>query len=278
MPSVISPASAVSTLAIAVVYWVAASIAAYVAFNRALWRGSRGWAFIGVGYMLLAVIIQYVLQQIPGLVILIREMSLILSVKSITEINSLLLSLLKPYIPWLILYYGLMAGICQEIARYFAVKDREPASALYIGYGFALIDIAVGVLSLVSILVIARMGLLIVPFKNQLQALLTIQYVGIAVQPLVSFLFHPGASMFLRAMQANGRGLRGLATTTIAHTYVDSFTLYLNYILYGLLTVTGRLITASLMVYFSTIISMSIILFLIGLSRVRHLPAMPMIK
>jgi len=112
MPSVISLASA---LAIAVVYWVAASIAAYVAFNRALWRGSRGWVFIGVGYMLLAVIIQYVLQQIPGLVILIRELPLMLSVKSITEINSLAPSLLKPYIPWLILYYGLMAGICQEI-------------------------------------------------------------------------------------------------------------------------------------------------------------------
>jgi len=269
MPSVISSVSAASALAIAVVYWVAASIAAYVAFNRALWRGSRGWVFIGVGYMILAVIIQYVLQQIPGLVILIRELPLMLSVKSITEINSLLLSLLKPYIPWLILYYGLMAGICQEIARYFAVKDREPASALYIGYGFALIDIAVGVLSLVSILAVARMGLPIVPFKNQLQALLTIQYVGIAIQPLVSFLFHPGASMFLRAMQANGRGLRGLATTTIAHTYVDSFTLYLNYMFYRLLTVTGGLITAFLAVYFSTIILVSIILFLIGFNKVK---------
>jgi len=269
MPSVISSVSAASVLAIAVVYWVAASIAAYVAFNRTLWRGNRGWVFIGVGYMLLAIIIQYVLQQIPGLVILIRGMPLMLSVKSITEINSLASSLLKPYIPWLILYYGLMAGICQEIARYFAVKDREPASALYIGYGFALIDIAVGVLSLASILAVTRMGLPIVPFKNQLQALLTIQYVGIAIQPLVSFLFHPGASMFLRAMQANGRGLRGLATTTIAHTYVDSFTLYLNYMFYGLLTVTGGLITAFLAVYFSTIILVSIILFLIGLNKVK---------
>jgi len=267
MPSVISLASA---LAIAVVYWVAASIAAYVAFNRALWRGSRGWVFIGVGYMLLAIIIQYVLQQIPGLVILIRELPLILSVKSITEINSLLLSLLKPYIPWLILYYGLMAGICQEIARYFAVKDREPASALYIGYGFALIDIAVGVLSLVSILAVARMGLPIVPFKNQLQALLTIQYVGIAIQPLVSFLFHPGASMFLRAMQANGRGLRGLAATIIAHTYADSFTLYLNYILYELLTVTSVLFMVTLMAYFSTVIVISIVFFIIGLNKVKY--------
>ena len=153
MPSIVSPASAVSTLAITVVYWVAASIVAYVTFNRALWRGSRGWIFIGVGYMLLAVIIQYVLQQIPGLVILIRELPLILGVKDITEINALVFNLLKPYIPWLILYYGLMAGVCQEGARYFAVKDREPASALYIGYGFALIDIAVGILnSLVGVL------------------------------------------------------------------------------------------------------------------------------
>jgi len=266
MSSIIGPASA---LAIAVVYWVAATIVAYVTFNRALWRGGRGWVFIGVGYMLLAVIIQYVLQQIPGLVILIRELPLMLGVKDITEINALASSSLKPYIPWLILYYGLMAGVCQEGARYFAVKDREPASAPYIGYGFALIDIAVGVLNLVIILAVARTGLPIVPFKNQLQALLTAQYIGIAVQPLASFLFHPGASMFLRAMQTNGRGLRGLAITIIAHTYMDSFTLYLNYLLYGLLTATGELITASSAVYFSTIISISIVLFLIGLNKIK---------
>ena len=273
MPSIVSPASAVSTLAITVVYWVAASIVAYVTFNRALWRGSRGWIFIGVGYMLLAVIIQYVLQQIPGLVILIRELPLILGVKDITEINALVFNLLKPYIPWLILYYGLMAGVCQEGARYFAVKDREPASALYIGYGFALIDIAVGILnSLVGVLAYSYIESSI-PFTHHglLDILLYAQYVGIAIQPLVSFLFHPGASMFLRYMQANKRGLTGLAINIAAHTYIDSFLLYLNNaLLLGLIT-NMSIITALLAIYFTTVITTATVLFLMGFNRVRLL-------
>jgi len=273
MPSIVSPASAVSTLAITVVYWVAASIVAYVTFNRALWRGSRGWIFIGVGYMLLAVIIQYVLQQIPGLVILIRELPLILGVKDITEINALVFNLLKPYIPWLILYYGLMAGVCQEGARYFAVKDREPASALYIGYGFALIDIAVGILnSLVGVLAYSYIESSI-PFTHNglLDILLYAQYVGIAIQPLVSFLFHPGVSMFLRYMQANKRGLTGLAINIAAHTYIDSFLLYLNNaLLLGLIT-NMSIITALLAIYFTTVITTATVLFLMGFNRVRLL-------
>jgi hypothetical protein len=273
MPSIVSPASAVSTLAITVVYWVAASIVAYVTFNRALWRGSRGWIFIGVGYMLLAVIIQYVLQQIPGLVILIRELPLILGVKDITEINALVFNLLKPYIPWLILYYGLMAGVCQEGARYFAVKDREPASALYIGYGFALIDITVGILnSLVGVLAYSYIESSI-PFTHHglLDILLYAQYVGIAIQPLVSFLFHPGASMFLRYMQANKRGLTGLAINIAAHTYIDSFLLYLNNaLLLGLIT-NMSIITALLAIYFTTVITTATVLFLMGFNRVRLL-------
>jgi len=273
MPSIVSPASAASTLAITVVYWVAASIVAYVTFNRALWRGSRGWIFIGVGYMLLAVIIQYVLQQIPGLVILIRELPLILGVKDITEINTLVFNLLKPYIPWLILYYGLMAGVCQEGARYFAVKDREPASALYIGYGFALIDITVGILnSLVGVLAYSYIESSI-PFTHHglLDILLYAQYVGIAIQPLVSFLFHPGASMFLRYMQANKRGLTGLAINIAAHTYIDSFLLYLNNaLLLGLIT-NMSIITALLAIYFTTVITTATVLFLMGFNRVRLL-------
>jgi len=273
MPSIVSPASAVSTLAITVVYWVAASIVAYVTFNRALWRGSRGWIFIGVGYMLLAVIIQYVLQQIPGLVILIRELPLILGVKDITEINALVFNLLKPYIPWLILYYGLMAGVCQEGARYFAVKDREPASALYIGYGFALIDITVGILnSLVGVLAYSYIESSI-PFTHHglLDILLYAQYVGIAIQPLVSFLFHPGASMFLRYMQANRHGLTGLAINIAAHTYIDSFLLYLNNaLLLGLIT-NMSIITALLAIYFTTVITTATVLFLMGFNRVRLL-------
>jgi hypothetical protein len=159
---------------------------------------------------------------------------------------------------------GLRSLVGGEIQEFTELAEQARRQAIE-----RMIDIAVGVLSLVSILAVARTGLPIVPFKNQLQALLTAQYIGIAVQPLVSFLFHPGASMFLRAMQTNGRGLRGLAITIIAHTYMDSFTLYLNYMLYGLLTTTGELTIASSAVYFSTIVSISIVLFLIGLNKIK---------
>jgi len=41
------------------------------------------------------------------------------------------------------------------------------------------------------------------------------------------------------------------------------------HMLYGLLTATGELITASSAVYFSTIVSISIVLFLIGLNKIK---------
>jgi hypothetical protein len=260
------------TLLITTVYWVVSSIVFYIAFNRTLWRGKRGWVLIGVGYMLLAIIIQSILQSIPAMLIVIKALPSILSAKSVLEINALMLNLLKPYALWLSLYVGFMAGLCQEIARYFAVKDREPASALYVGYGFALIDIAVGISnSLVGVLAYSFIGPLTTSISHELlSVLLYVQYVGVAIQPLISFLFHPGASMFLRALQANKRGLRGLAVNIVAHTYADSFLVYLNNaVILGLIT-NGLIFTALSSIFFITITAIAAALFVVGLGNVKQ--------
>jgi hypothetical protein len=265
--------STLLTTLITTIYWVVSSIVFYIAFNRTLWRGRRGWVFIGVGYMLLAIVIQSMLQSIPAMLIVIKALPSILSARSISETNALMLNLLKPYALWLSLYAGFMAGLCQEVARYFAVKDREPASALYVGYGFALIDIAVGILnSLVGVLAYSYIESL-TPFAPHglPDILLYAQYVGIAIQPIISFLFHPGASMFLRYMQAIRHGLTGLTINIAAHTYIDSFLLYLNNaLLLGLITNMST-VTALLAIYFTTIITTAIVLFLMGLNRIRLL-------
>ena len=247
-------------VALSVAYLVASSIIAYILLSRLLWRGERDWVFIGVGYMILALVLQYLAQQAPFIVLLLSHL------RDIMEFNELVSSIIKSNIFLVSIYVGSLAGVFQEVARYFAVKDRVVEASLYIGYGFALIDIAV---ALINILVIS-----IIPTSLNPNAPITmlgvISLVGLLLQPLVSFLFHPGASMILRSMQASGHGLRGLALTIIAHAYMDSFNEYLNSaILYGVISSYSTILGLSL-VYFTSITLIPTLIFSYGLRALRR--------
>ncbi|WP_291999765.1 hypothetical protein [Caldivirga sp.] len=242
-----------------VAYLTVASIITYLLLNRLLWRGERDWVFIGVGYMILALILQYPAQQAPFIVLLLSHL------RSITDLSSIISSVVKPNIYLISIYMGSLAGIFQETARYFAVKDRAMEASLYVGYGFALIDIAVAVMGSLATLII----------PNNLNITITtmgvISLVGLLLQPLVSFLFHPGASMMLRSMQANGHGLRGLIAVTTAHAYMDSFLEYLDLaIVFGVITSYGDVLKLSL-VYFISITIIPALIFSYGLRALRKL-------
>ncbi len=91
-----------------------------------------------------------------------------------------------------------------------------------------------------------------------------ISLVGLTIQPIVSFLFHPGSSMLLKAYQTVNRGLRGLVLMILAHAYMDSFTWYMdNAIILGL--INSSLIMPPLsMAYFITVVSLSVFIFIVG--------------
>ncbi|GGP20872.1 hypothetical protein GCM10007981_10700 [Thermocladium modestius] len=178
---------------------------AYLLFAR-LWRGTRGWVFVGVGYMLLALVIQIPIQEAPGAALVLTH-GLIGAVAAEREWG-----------PALAVYAGVVAGVAQEAAKFFAVKDREERAALWIGYGFAIIDIAV---------LIAEVAVALITSPNV--SLQVVPMVGLILNPVVSAMFHPGTAMFLRLMQGRGGGAVGLLATTLAHAYIDSLAAYINY-------------------------------------------------
>ncbi|ABW01335.1 hypothetical protein [Caldivirga maquilingensis] len=242
---------------LSVAYLVVASIIAYILLSRLLWRGKRDWVFIGIGYMILALVFQYLAQQAPFIVLLLGHL------RDIMKFNELVSSIIKSNIFLVSIYVGSLAGVFQEVARYFAVKDRAVEASLYIGYGFALIDIAVAV---IDILVISIIPSSLNPSASAPITMVgVISLVGLLLQPLVSFLFHPGASMMLRGMQASEHGLRGLAVTITAHVYMDSFNAYLNSaVLYGIINSYSAVLELSL-VYFASIIIVPVLIFIYGL-------------
>ncbi len=244
------------TALIAVAYLVLASVAAYVLFSRFAWRGRASWVLIGVGFMLLAVLPQAIVQGIPTLIIVLTHIREVLINGG--SVIGLVQGFVKSNIYWLAIYMGLMAGVFQESFRYLAVRGREFGAVPYIGYGFALIDIAFAAISIFSSLFIATP----VEFNAQ-QYVASISIIGLVLQPVISFTFHPGASLIIKHYQVVGRGFLGLSLMAIAHAYMDSFTWYLdNAIALGL--IGPRLVAPLSAVFFTTVTAMSALILIAG--------------
>lgn len=248
------------TAALAVTYLVTAPIIAYAIFSRLAWRGRASWVLIGVGFMLLALIPQVITQGIPILIVLLTHIREVM-IGGVSSITDLVLGLIKSSFYLMAIYMGLMAGIFQEAFRYLAIRDREPGSAPYIGYGFALVDLAFTIMSLVLPLLIPTS---VNPGIEYANVISTIGLVGIAVQPIVSILFHLGSSMVLKTYQALNKGFRGLILMVLAHAYMNSFTWYMDNAV-ALAIINSSLIMPPLStVYFTSVVSLSAFIFIIG--------------
>mgnify|MGYP001773232510 CR=1 FL=1 len=248
-------AQAVTAL-FSVIYLITASIIAYILFSRFTWRGRVSWVLIGVGFMLLAVVLQSIAQGMPTLIIVLSHMGE--AMVSGESIIGLVQGFIKSNIYWLAIYMGFMAGVFQESFRYLAVRGREFMSTLYIGYGFALIDIAFAAVSILSSLLITTP----VEFNVQ-QYVAVISIVGLALQPVISFSFHPGASMIINHYQSVGRGFLGLLLMVLVHAYIDSFTWYLdNAIALGL--IGPRLVAPLSAAFFATVMAVSVSILVVG--------------
>ena len=244
------------TALLAITYLITSSAIAYLLFSKFTWRGRAHWVLIGVGLMLMAVILQAIVQGIPTLIIVFTHISETLSNPG--SIINVVQGFVKSNIYWLAIYMGLIAGIFQESFRYLAIRGRELKAALYIGYGFAIIDIVFAAISTLSSLLIS------IPVEfNVQQYVAAISIVGLALQPVISFTFHPGASLIIRRYQSVGRGLLGLLLMILAHTYIDSFTWYLDDAVTLGLIGSGLLVPLSA-VFFITVVAISVLILITG--------------
>ncbi|GAB6947783.1 hypothetical protein JCM16161A_19130 [Vulcanisaeta sp. JCM 16161] len=57
------------TALLAIAYLIASSIVAYILLNRFTWRGRASWVLMGVGFMILALTLQVIFQEMPLLMI-----------------------------------------------------------------------------------------------------------------------------------------------------------------------------------------------------------------
>ncbi|WP_243666678.1 hypothetical protein [Vulcanisaeta sp. JCM 16159] len=142
----------ITTALFAITYLVAASIITYTLFSRFAWRDRVSWVLIGVGFMLIALALQVVVQAVPFLVLILTHIRNVLI--NASSAAGAVLGFVRSNIYLASIYMGLVAGASQEIFRYLAVRDREPRSTLYIGYGFALVDVAFTIMSVVLPLLI----------------------------------------------------------------------------------------------------------------------------
>ena len=129
-----------TAISLGIAYLIAASIITYALFNSFARHGRVSWVLIGIGFMLLALLLQVLAQEAPFIIIILTNIKWITA--GAAPIIDLVVGFVKSHIYAMAIYMGFMAGVFQEVFKYLAVKGREPRSALYIGYGFALIDIA----------------------------------------------------------------------------------------------------------------------------------------
>ncbi|MCY0851350.1 MAG: hypothetical protein OWQ34_01245, partial [Thermoplasma acidophilum] len=138
---------------------------------------------IGVLFMIIALIVQEVVQDIPVFLFLINDhfsTSGIVGELSAFELkNSILYSL----------YIGLVAGFIQEGFTFLAVDTRGRKMAFFIGLGFSIVDIVILLFETFVVPAIEmHRSLILTPFEGLLASLNIVS----------SVLFHPGTATFMK--------------------------------------------------------------------------------
>ncbi|MDP8011527.1 MAG: hypothetical protein ACP5F1_06635 [Thermoplasmata archaeon] len=150
---------------------------------------------VGISFMLIALLIQIIFQEMPFIILFIEHGYL--NAEKILENFEFSYAILYA------IFIGGTAGIFQELMKYFGVKIQNIEYALYVGIGFSIIDISVGIIEYL-------------PTK-----LVYYEYIILAVNFLISLMFHPGTAMLLKhGIIINKIGLY-LPLTILLHTFID---------------------------------------------------------
>ncbi|MEM0155881.1 MAG: hypothetical protein QW597_04690 [Thermoplasmataceae archaeon] len=165
---------------------------------------------LGILFMFVALIVQSVFQVAPLFIFAeIHGSGITASAKaySILERNNFII---------FSIYLGAIAGILQETAKYVAVDTRNKFLTIFIGLGFAAVDI-IDLLLLNIIAGAAYAGLLMI------LSVLNI---------IFSILFHTGTAAFLKSGLISGSGRVYLAVCIILHSAVDGGLVGADYLVF----------------------------------------------
>ncbi|MDS0257075.1 hypothetical protein ApAK_05235 [Thermoplasmatales archaeon AK] len=196
---------------------------------------------IGLGalYMVVALVAQSIVQNLPAVIILSRtgfSTGTFSAAYLKAEIdNAILFSL----------FLGGIAGIAQEVSEYVAVDTMEKQYAIYIGAGFAVIDI----IFLIGETLVSGAGL----------PRFTIILIGLNI--ILPFLLHPGTAAFMKWGRLMKRGVFALAISILIHAGVDGGLVYTD--IYVIVHPAAYHTSAE--IYWALAMGISVVIFLIGI-------------
>ena len=112
-------------------------------------------------------------------------------------------------ITFLVLWTGFIAGLLQEVAKYYASRGKSQGKALYIGVGFGFGEaIYVSLISMVS-------GGSVVVLS--------------ALERFLALLFHASTTVIFSRAYGQGKGREALTALILIHWFVDSLAAYWHY-------------------------------------------------
>ena len=162
---------------------------------------------LGILYMVVALIGQQFVQSMPVIIFLFYHG---FNVSSLLTLYTKLI--VRNYILYSI-FIGIVAGVFQESSTYIAVDTRNKNVAIYIGVGFAVVDIAI---------LLAEMLFYRKPISS-------FQSFIIFLNVLSPMLFHPGTATFMKWGRLIDKGKLALLLSILIHSIVDGGLVYADY-------------------------------------------------
>ncbi len=200
--------------------------------------------FIGIFFMVIAIIIQSLVQNIPLILLLYLHHGISESTRIINQF-----AYANPVI--YAIFIGGTAAAFQESFKYIAVDTKGKQMAFWIGLGFSLVDI-----------IILYTGSIPLFFTHSLLFFLVI------LNTVFSLLFHPGTAMFLKAGILKKRGKIFLSIVILLHGIVDGSLVFTDIFVAEF---PGAYLSAVAIFWISSIL-ISIFIFILGRKEIMHSP------
>ena len=167
-------------------------------------RGIPGAIGIGVLFMVVALVVQTIIESVPSLYILFIQGT------ARSSFPSTLYAFESSHMLLYAVFIGVVAGICQESAKYVAVDTRPLNLTLYVGLGFSIVDIAV----------------LMVESGPLLLSLTAIAATLILLNAVNSLAFHPGTAFILKWGRNSRHGIVSILYCIIIQAIADGGLVY----------------------------------------------------
>lgn len=203
---------------------------------------------LGVVFMIIALIPQIATQETPSIVIILKYGL----AKGTTILTNFELS--NPIV--YALFIGGSAAVYQELLKYFAVGTQKRNLTLWIGLGFALVDIAV--------LLVGTIPSILTKFSVLLLSLASLNAFS-------SLLFHPGTAGILKYGRAIHRGVYFLLLTILLHGIEDGGLVFTDIFV---INNPGTYLKA-IAIFWLITITISVVSFILGFRYLKKISLIP---